>query len=212
MTVLNAWVSAGEATLACDSIAAVVDGSARAVSKINVLPHICAALGARGNDYFATALFGLIAPAGFTSFDQMLDGMPKLIGTAEGFGFQNWSTAGKRGYELLAVGWSDFRNRMLGRIYRKREGDAETLATDVDDASWITPWHASMEGTSTDLANAEELVGVQARWLGQFGASGGHVVLCRLTKNAVMVTRKKLRAPLTVLPERAPDLGKATER
>lgn len=94
---------------------------------------------------------------------------------------------------------------MFGRLYIKLESDEAMAIADLDDTALVIPWHSSMEGTSTALADAERLAVVQAGWLHQFGPSGEHLVLFRLTKDAALLTRTKL-------PERAPGLAKATER
>lgn len=190
MTVLNCWLSAKEAHVAVDTEATRRDGSRMVCSKFLPIPHLCAGIGLRGQSVFQDMLYAKCSAEGFETFDALLEGIPAILAEIEGYGFHLDAVHGEGGYEVLAVGWSDARQRMAARHYVKRSG--QELVRDVDDML-ISPWHSSLSNVSTKLANAERLATAQAQWMRQFGFAGGRLLLFRLTRDSIKLTSSTLQ-------------------
>jgi len=190
VTILNAWVTPREAHVAVDTDATRRDGSRMVCSKFLPIPHLCAGIGLRGQSVFQDMLYAKCSVAGFETFDALLEGIPAILAEIEGYGFHLDAVYGEGGYEVLAVGWSDRTQRMLGRHYVKRQ-DRE-LVRDVDD-SLISPWHSSLSGISTKLANVDRLAAAQARWMSTFGHAGGRLIVFRLTRDSIKISSTSLQ-------------------
>jgi hypothetical protein len=201
VTILDVWVTPSEVTAVVDTEATTSRGR-KAMSKFLPVPHLGAGIGVRARSMFATMVFAKINEAGFDCFDGMIRGLPAILAECEPW-TKGTETRGEEGFEVLALGWSDSRSRMLGWSFSTRDG--AFLVSEVDDSCFISPWDASMP--STDLTELEPLLRAQSEFMRSGGDAfaGGKVVRFNLTRDAMRLT-------IAPWPERAPDLGAAIEK
>jgi hypothetical protein len=194
LSLLNAWVTRGEAVVAVDTDGAAQDGARIVASKLLPIPHLNAVIGLRGQFAFLSLLFLRCASSSFESFDEMLEALPvHLAAIDEHLPEELVSRVlGDRGNELIAVGWSDRQTRMLGRRFVKRGGAAEFEVADF--RSHVSPWDKNaMAGLPVQSpAAVERIARAQVQWMrSTFEAiCGGKLIVCRVTRDSMMLDHR----------------------
>lgn len=202
MSLLNAWVSATEATVAVDTDGVDHEGGRIVASKMLPIPHLNAVIGLRGQAAFLAFVFLRCISASHESFDEMLEAMPAHLAAGEGEVPDELlaRVGGEMGNELIAVGWSERKGAMLGRRFVKRGGMPTFSIADFD--LHISPWdQLSMSGMRVRSAAAvEPIANMQAQWMrSTFGATcGGHLIVCQLGRRSLTIGRRAVIQPQEV--------------
>lgn len=191
MSLLNAWITRTEAIVAVDTDGVDLDGKRMPTSKLLTIPHLNAVLGLRGQAAFLSFVFLRCLSSSFESFDEMNDALPLILEEADSL--PDWSIAKdcRIGNEMLAVGWSDRRSRMLGRQFVKRDGMTEFSATDAD--FHVSPWHSSMSHIQPTAAAVERIAREQVRWMRETypgAACGGKLIVCNINKGSISMSHR----------------------
>jgi len=192
LSLLNAFVHPGEAVVAVDTAAIALDGSTRQFSKILPIPHINAVLANRGQGMFLNFLFGSCLTA--QSFDELLEVMTSenLTAMDRQLAADGFYKPGTEGQEMVAVGWSDKHVRMVGKAFVRLAGMLEFRVSEFENC--ISPWDQQAMGTIPRKIDAlEKLAKAQVSWLRSLGpevAGGGELLVCRITRTSLALTKK----------------------
>lgn len=190
MSLLNVWLTPAEATVAVDTDALAEDGTHVQMSKIFALAHLNAVFAARGESVFQDVLATQCQVLKPQSFDDLVDMLPEVIAAVERIampisgsfpeGIEN------RGNEIVFVGWSLKRSRMMASLCRKVSGMADWQHAE------IKYFHAPPASVATDLGipnspkSIERFTTAQAQYMARTsGYGGGTLIVCRLTKETL---------------------------
>lgn len=189
MSLLDAWIQPTEATVAVDTDGAALDGSPMPTSKLLALPHLGAVLALRGQAAFLAMLF-VRSVSGFGAFDELTDAMGGLVAETDALVPGALIAGGPVvGNELLVVGWSERRSRMVGLQYVKRGEMVAFSEREVD--RHVSPWDAkAMAGVQPVAPALERLARSQVRWMRESfpgAACGGRLLIAHLTRKSVSI-------------------------
>lgn len=194
MSLLNAWVTPTEATVAVDTDGMDQEGGRIVASKLLTIPHLGAVIGLRGQAAFLAFTFLRCLSASHATFDEMLDSMPAHLAATDAELPPELIAleGGEMGNELIAVGWSDRKAAMLGRRFVRRGGTLEFAIADFD--LHISPWHqGTMNGLPVRKPSAiERIAAAQVDWMrSTFNAiCGGQLLVCEVRRRSVTVSRR----------------------
>lgn len=189
MSLLNAWIAPDAAVVAVDTVGQAADGSPLHASKLQIVPHLGAVVGIRGQLALLTWLSVRANSAGFATFDDLLDAMPGMLAEARtAIDHLNVLAGSAPGYEIIVAGWSDRQGRMIGRQFVKRGDMTASIERDVD--HHVSPWHPSMDGLPLDPGGLEQLARGQVIFMRGLGAHcGGKLTIARLTRGAMTLQK-----------------------
>jgi hypothetical protein len=197
MSLLNAWVLPSEILVAVDTDGVRIDGSRFASSKLLPIPHLQnAILALRGQAAFLQFLFVRCASAGFDTFDELNAALPEiLVDMVESMPAELIVAAPHvhTGNVLIAAGWSDERQAMLGRQFVQREAGQEFVAQDF--TTLLTPWPPELQDLPRTPQAADMIARAQVRWMRETFPNaivGGKLVLCRLTRPGIELVCRPL--------------------
>lgn len=192
MSLLLAFVTADEATIAVDSEGIRGDGSRVPMAKMFALPQIPCVFGFRGQALFAAGVIYACSCHGFASFDEVLDLLPTIAADVDAAlpPFLRVSVGGESGTEFVAAGFSPSRARVVLRRFSRR--DAEVQWTVTEPQAFIAPWDAE---TMSDIPQGpeaiEQLAQAQVRWMrANHGIGGGTLIVARVDRVGVSMTHK----------------------
>ena len=200
MTILNTWVEKDFAIVASDSACSDGAGMKGPASKIFPLVHCNAVIGVRGMLLYGSAQLISFNVQGYT-FDQLFDNMLDVV-TSQHFNLRAIGAAKGvpealiTGQETVLVGWSEVRQRMVGRVVRQAHAAPVFESLDID-PSYISPWADDM-GVADDQAMRDstsmasccqaqhELL--ESEFPGR-GFSGGTIICAELNRDETRIRR-----------------------
>lgn len=195
MSLLDAWVSDFDALVAVDTDGARIDGSRFPASKLLPMPHLNAVLAIRGQAAFLQILFLRCIGSGFDGFDQMADALPIMIEEAHEnlLAYDQLIARDCRfGHELVAVGWSHRRERMLGRQFTAGE-DGKFIERDL--GMHIAPWHSSIPRIEPVRKNVDRIATAQVDWMQNTfpdAACGGQLLTAHVKRDGIDLRLNKV--------------------
>lgn len=191
MSLLNCWIAPDAAIVAVDTVGQAADGSPLHASKLQIVPHVGAVVGLRGQLALLTWLSVRANSAGFATFDDLLAAMPGMLAEATAAIGHLTVAVGAPGHEVIVAGWSDRQGRIVGRQFVKLADMTDPVERDVD--RHISPWHPSMEGLPTEPHGLEQLARGQVIFMRTaFDAHcGGKLTIARLTRDGLTLQRTK---------------------
>jgi hypothetical protein len=187
MSLLNCWLTPTEALVAVDTDGVGRDGSRKPMSKLLPIPHLNAVIGHRGQGAFLWSVAQACLSGGFHTFDEMLDALPAIVQDVE-LNLPGYLKVDRfSGNEMIAVGWSQRRSKMLARTFVKHGLSDFSIR---DSQGVIAPWDESM-GVPKTLEALEDIARAQVEWMQEKeGLGGGALVVCRLTKDSMTMEHK----------------------
>lgn len=188
MSLLNAWIAPDAAIVAVDTVGMAADGSPLPASKLQLIPHLAAAIAIRGQLALLAWLSVRANSAGFATFDDLLDAMPGMLVEAAIGDHLNVLAGSAPGHEIIVAGWSDRQGRMIGRQLVSRGGEQTARDTDFH----VSPWHPSMDGLPLDPGGLEQLARGQVIFMRGLGAHcGGKLTVARLIRGELTLQTTK---------------------
>jgi hypothetical protein len=215
MSLLNVWLSQDKALIGVDTKGMSGDGKQSVeVSKIFPLVHANVILAGRGYMPFLGIVSSALHSIG-GNFDAIVERLPEVLPAA----FRAFATEmTKGGYDpksdgidlhrqdVMLVGWSPKRGRMVGMVYRQRAADEGFVAKEF--SPWtVNPWEPVQGGPyePSSYEAHERLAREQARFTQKTVGKrfiGGRLLIAELTRDSLSVTsRCDLDQP--VLPDAA---------
>jgi hypothetical protein len=196
MSIINAYISPTEAIVGVDTLAAAQDGRRVHTSKVFPIAHLNAVIAWRGQSVFHDCLLMHCHMLNAQTLDDLIDWMPEMLGRVEQLTAQHVLSDDQAfkggtivdGNELVLVGWSQKRARMLGWCFRK-VGDMEQWQDGE-----IQYCHAPRcdDGIPNKPAAMEKYAKAQVRKMA--GMAGGTLIVCRVTR-AGMTLRHTMKFP-----------------
>lgn len=185
MSLLNVWIKPREALVAVDTEGVGGDGSRKPMSKVMTLPHLNAVIALRGNAHFLGALLHVCLSRTIASFDELLAEMPGNLALADALVPAALRHPEFPDTELIVVGWSLERSRMLGRLFAKRGEEQEFSGHDTEGC--IAPYDAATMAHLPRTEHAvQKIARAQVRYMrSERNIGGGVLILCRVDRQAV---------------------------